>query len=147
MSQRYEYSIGLRVHHPSIDPLAISRELKMRPRISWRAGEPRTTPTGTALPGRRTGTYWSKAINPHGTKVPTGKVAEEELRKLVKRLRPHGRFVRGLQRTGGTVEIWLSSYSTRNYSFIFMPELMQSIQNIGCTLIVDVYPYRQKWAA
>jgi hypothetical protein len=147
MSQRYEYSVGLRVHHPSIDPRAISRELKMRPRISWRVGEPRTTPAGNALPGRRKDTYWSKTINPRGTKLPAGKVAEEELQKLMKRLRPHGRFLRVLQRTGGTAEIWLSSYSATNYSFIFTPELIKSIYDFGCQLIVDVYPYRQNWSA
>jgi hypothetical protein len=147
MSQRYEYSVGLRVHHPSIDPRAISRGVKMRPRVSWRAGEPRATPVGTGLPGTRKDTYWSKTINPRGTKVPSGKAAEAELRKLVQRLRPRGRFLKRLQRTGGTVEIWLSSYGTTNYTFIFVPELSKSIHDLGCQLIVDIYPYRQNWSA
>jgi hypothetical protein len=119
----------------------------MRPRVSWRAGEPRATPAGTALPGTRKDTYWSKTINPRGTKVPSGKTAEAELHKLLRHLRHHARFLKGLLRTGGTVEIWLSSYSTTNYSFIFVPELIKSIGDLGCQLIVDVYPYRQNWGA
>src|SRR5882762_5634902 len=109
MSQRYEYCVGLRVHHPSIDPRAISRKLKMRPHISWRVGEPRVTPAGILLSGIRRDTYWAKTITPGWAKVPAGKFAEEKLIKLMKRLRPHARFLRGLRRTGGTVEIWLSS--------------------------------------
>lgn len=146
MSQRYEYSLGLRVHHPSIDPRAISSELRTRPRLSWRVGEPRTTPTGTALPGRHRDTYWSNTVNPHGTKVPAGASAEEALQKLMRRLRPHGRFLKALRRTGGRTEIWLSSYGTSNYSFIFVPELIKSIHDLGCEFIVDIYPYRQKWS-
>lgn len=125
MSQRYEYSIALRVHHPSIDPRAISRKLKMRPRIYWRVGEPRASPTDTPMPGIHNDTYWSKTLTPGGVKVPTQKTAETKLT--------------------GTVAIWISSYSTTNYSFIFEPTLIQSIHDLGCELIVDVYPYPQNW--
>jgi len=145
MSQRYEYSIGLRVHHPSIDPRAISRKLKMRPRISWRIGEPRVSSAGAPMPGIRNDTYWSKTITPGGVKVPTQKIAEAKLATLIKRLRPHARFLKGLRQSGGAVAIWISSYSTTNYSFIFEPTLIKSIHDLGCELIVDVYPYRQNW--
>ena len=147
MSQRYEYSVGLQMHHPSIDPRAISRRLKMRPRISWRVGEPRVTPVGTPLSGIRQDTYWSKTITPGGAKVPRGRIAEEKLATLMKRLRPHASFLKGLRRTGGTVEIWISSYSTANYSFTLEPALIKSIHDLGCELIIDVYPYRQNWGA
>jgi Domain of unknown function (DUF4279) len=145
MSQRYEYSVGLRIQHPAVDPRAISRSLGMRPRISWRVGEPRVTPVGTLLPGLRRETYWSKTITPGGVKVPSGKVAEQTLTKLVKRLSPHRAFLRSLQRTGGTAQFWLSSYSTSNYSFVFTPSLIGLIHDLGCEVIVDVYPYRQNW--
>src|SRR4029077_13706570 len=93
MSQRYAYSVGLRVHHPSIDPRAISRKLKMRPRISWSVGEPRVSPAGTPMPGIRNDTYWSKTITPGGVKVPTEQIAEAKLTTLMRRLRPHARFL------------------------------------------------------
>lgn len=144
MSQRYQYSVGLRVHHPSIDPRAISRKLKMRPRISWRVGESRVSPAGTSLPGIRNDTYWAKQITPGGfVKVPTAKIAEATLTTLIQRLRPHARFLKGLQQSGGTVAIWISSYSTTNYSFVLEPALIKSVHDLGCELIVDVYPYRQ----
>jgi hypothetical protein len=145
MSQRYEYSIHLRVHHPSIDPRAISRKLKMRPGIYWRVGEPRVTPAGTALSGLHRETYWTKTITPGGVKVPTQAIAAAKLVTLMKRLRPHARFLKGLRQSGGGFAIWISSYSTTNYSFIFDPTLIKSIHDLGCEMIVDVYPYRQNW--
>jgi hypothetical protein len=99
------------------------------------------------LSGIRKDTYWSKIITPGGTEVPAGKIAGDNLTKLMKRLGPHRRFLRGLQRTGGSIEIWLSSYGTTNYSFIFAPALIESIHDLGCKLIVDIYPYRQNWGA
>jgi hypothetical protein len=145
MSQRYEYSVGLRIHHPSVDPRAISRGLRMRPRWTWRVGEPRMTPTGTPLPGLRQETYWSKTITPGGVKAPSGGVAEAILTKLLKRLRPHRKFLRSLRNSGGNIELWLSAHSTSNYSFVFPPVLIGLIHDLGCKVVVDVYPYRQNW--
>jgi len=144
MIQPHEYNIGLRVHHPSLDPRLISRRLKMRPRISWRVGEPRVTPTGTPLEGYRRDTYWSKTIR-EWVRVPSGNKAEIELTKLVRRLRPHSSFLNQLRRTGGRVEIWLSAYSTKNYSFTLQPPLIEAFHQLGCELVVDIYPYRQNW--
>jgi hypothetical protein len=147
MSQRYEYSLALRIHHPSADPRNISRALRMRPRVSWRVGEPCVSLGGTPLPGLRSDTYWSKNVTPGGVKVPRGSVAEVSLTTLMKRLRRHARFLRTLLRTGGRVEVWLSCYGTQNYSFIIPPTLIASLNALGCQFIVDVYPYRQRWGS
>ena len=145
VTQRYEYSIHLRVRHPTIDASVISRGLRMRPRVSWRVGDPCVTPTGTPLRGVRTDTYWNKTITPGGATVPSSKIAAYTISRLLLRLRRHAQFLRRLQRSGGTIEIWLSSFRTTNYSFTLTHELIESIHRLGCVLIVDVYPYRQNW--
>ena len=147
MSQRYEYSLALRIHHPSLDPRVISRALRMRPRISWRVGELRVSLRGAPLPGVRRDTYWSKTLTPGGVKVPRGTRAEAKITALMKRLRGRVAFLRRLRRTGGRIEVWISSYSTHNYSFVIPAELVTSINKLGCVFIVDVYPYRQRWGA
>jgi hypothetical protein len=147
MGQRYEYCLALRIHHPSVNPREISRTLRMRPRISWYVGEPRASLSGAPLPGVRNDTYWSKTITPCGVKVPRNHVAEVKLTTLVKRLRRHASFFQKLRRTGGRVEVWLSTFGTRNYSFIFPPGLIRELNALGCEFIVDIYPYRQRWGA
>lgn len=139
----YEYSVDLRMHHPSIDPKLISRKLRMRPVHSWRVGDRRMTPAGTQLEGHRQDSYWSKPITPKWVRVPSGNTAEDKIAKLIERLRPHTRFLKHFRTTGGRVEIWLSSYSTRNYCFVLSPRLVESIQRLGCELILDIYPYQQ----
>jgi hypothetical protein len=89
--------------------------------------------------------YWYKTITPGGVKVPSEKIATQTISELLIRLRRHAQFLRRLKRSGGIIEIWLSTYSTTNYSFILTPELIESIGRLGCVLIVDVYPYKQNW--
>ena len=144
MSQRYEYCLDLRIHHPSLDPGDISRALRMRAGISWRVGEPRVSLRGEPLPGVRRETYWAKTLTPGWVKVPRSTLAEARVTSVLKRLRGQAAFLRRLRRTGGTAAVWVSSYSTTNYSFIFEPALIKSVHDLGCELIVDVYPYRQK---
>jgi hypothetical protein len=147
MSQRYEYSLSLRIHHPLLDPRDISRALHMRPGIQWRVGEPRLSLRGAPLPGVRSDTYWSKSLTPGWVKVPRGTLAEAKVVALVKRLRRQAAFLSRLRRTGGRIEIWLSSYSTHNYSFVLPAALVASISKLGCVFIVDVYPYKQRSGA
>jgi hypothetical protein len=147
MSQRYEYSLALRIHHPSLNPRDISRALGMRPGVSWHVGEPRVSPDGAPLPGVRRDTYWSKTLTPGGVGVPRGTLAEAKVSALMKRLRGKATFLSRLRRTGGRVEIWISSYSTHNYSFVLPPALVTSISKLGCEFVVDIYPYRQRWGA
>jgi Domain of unknown function (DUF4279) len=55
----YHFRISLRVRHPSIAPEKITEALGIEPKRSWKAGEPRQTPKGTALTGSNRDTYWT----------------------------------------------------------------------------------------
>jgi len=147
VTQRYEYWVDLRFHHPSMDPADITRALRMRPQTSWRIGEKRRSLAGASLLGQRTDTYWSKRITPGGARVPDARIAELRLISVLQRLRKHARFFKKLQRTGGRAEIWLSSHSSYNYSFTFTPAVLRHVGSLGCDLIVDIYPYRQRLSA
>jgi hypothetical protein len=140
----YEYTVGLRIHHPSLDPRRISRRMKMRPHISWQVGDARTTPKGNPLPGVRADTYWSKSLISGWVRVPRGKSAEDALAQVLRPLRAHARFLRGIRSDGGRIELSLSSYSTRNYAFVFPPSLIKLIDRLGLDFIVDVYYPKQR---
>src|SRR5205807_10497461 len=47
----YEFTISLRIRHPTIDPAAITRMLGMEPQHTWHSGAPRRGPAGEALDG------------------------------------------------------------------------------------------------
>ncbi|MDE2447742.1 MAG: hypothetical protein KGO22_02145 [Gammaproteobacteria bacterium] len=47
----YEFTVSLRIRHPTIDPATISAMLGIEPQHTWRAGEPRCDPAGAELGG------------------------------------------------------------------------------------------------
>lgn len=47
----YEFTVSLRIRHPTIGPETISATLGVQPQHTWRAGEPRCDPTGAELGG------------------------------------------------------------------------------------------------
>jgi hypothetical protein len=56
-SQR-PFQLSLRIRHPSLDPAEISRELRLEPEHSFRAGEPRHSRSGLGSTGVHAETYW-----------------------------------------------------------------------------------------
>lgn len=56
------YSMSLRVRHPTLDPTELTNALHLEPLHSWRAGEPRRSLTGAALGGEHRESYWSAPL-------------------------------------------------------------------------------------
>jgi Domain of unknown function (DUF4279) len=58
----FRYAMSLRVRHPNLDPAVLTKALHLEPLHSWRAGEPRRSPTGAALGGEHRESYWSAPL-------------------------------------------------------------------------------------
>lgn len=54
----YEFTVSLRIRHPTIDPAKISAALGIEPQHIWRAGEPRCDAAGVELGGAHHDSYW-----------------------------------------------------------------------------------------
>src|SRR6185312_5049318 len=54
----YEFTVSLRIRHPTIDPDTITAALGIQPQHCWRAGEPRCDPAGAELGGTYRDSYW-----------------------------------------------------------------------------------------
>jgi hypothetical protein len=59
------FRLSLHIRHPSIGPEDISRELELEADESFAAGQPRRSPSGTALESVYCETYWAAALEPH----------------------------------------------------------------------------------
>src|ERR1700735_4783357 len=63
-SDAQPFQLSLRIRHPSMDPADLSREFKIDPEHSFRAGEPRPARSGSAAGSVHTESYWLGALNP-----------------------------------------------------------------------------------
>ena len=154
MSQRYEYAVSLRIRHPSMRPGLITRTLGLTPKIKKTAGAARRTPRGallrsadgTLLGGVNPWSYWVADILRHGVgRVGRRSSEEQHVERLCKKLVRHAQFFKRIHHDGGQVEIWVSSHSSRNYTFELTPGRLQSLASAGVALVIDVYPYPQNW--
>jgi hypothetical protein len=51
----YEFTISLRIRHPSIEPLTITKMLGIEPQHTWKAGDARRSPVGGGTRGQLPG--------------------------------------------------------------------------------------------
>ena len=136
--QFYSHALGLRIWHPKLDPGLVSRTLCLEPQRSWRAGDPRSTPKGTLLDGIRSEGYWSADPFIYGWRESTDALVEDALEELVTVLEPHRDFLRDIS-DEGTVRLWVSSQSDRNYALELSSSMLARLASLGATFVHDVY--------
>lgn len=136
--QLYSHILSLRIRHPTLDPEVVSHTLGLNPRSAWRAGDPRRTPNGTLLDGIRTEGYWSADPFSYGWRESTDALIEDALEELVSFLEPHKDFLRGIT-SGGSVRVWISSHSNRNFALELPPGVLARLASLGATFVHDVY--------
>jgi hypothetical protein len=79
----YHFRISLRVRHPSVAPEKITEAVRIEPKHSWKAGEPRQTPTGTPLTGDNRDTYWTAEITAGRWPLGVNEAIHDTLKSLV----------------------------------------------------------------
>jgi hypothetical protein len=99
------YRMSIRIWHPEIDPVEVTRTLGIAPRHAWRVGEPRVTPTGRSLGGVRDKSYWCAEVSPAHARDsdPEGDVV-----RFLDMLEPHARLLQDIVTSGGTIEFFLT---------------------------------------
>ena len=134
--KHYSYVVTLRVRHPNIDPQDITKTLGIEPQRTWRAGEARKTPVGTALNGVWRHTYWYTQL--YEAEYGDQKLAEA-LQGLLNRLSPFKEYFRSIRNGGGHVEFFIGWKFYHNSGEVFEPELLARLAELHISLSLDVY--------
>ena len=127
--------VSLRFFHPQMDPSEISATLGIVPKHGWRAGEQRSTPAGTGLPGRRSESYWCGAL----AAEPDESLAEL-LERWVKILRPHAEWLAQVQHSGGRIEFYLALVGQQNAGDTVPSVALAEIGKLGIDLGIEIFP-------
>lgn len=135
---KYEYTISLRLRHPSMNPAEITAALGLGPFRCWRAGEPRSTPTGAPLEGRWPDTYWTSGRLADGQW--RGKALPSAVCALLDQIATHKDFFQQVRAEGGKVELFVGWYFDGNSGDILDFELMGRLAALKIDLSLDIYP-------
>ncbi|MEJ1964249.1 MAG: hypothetical protein WDO56_22970 [Gammaproteobacteria bacterium] len=150
------FQISLRIRHPSIDPGDVSRELKVEPEHSFKAGDPRESSSGVAATALHAESYWlgslsavtaaSSLIGFGGARANVARertqgAATESLTvaldaAVISFMRQHADFIRRLQ-SEGQVSL-LIELATRSLSgFNLSPQFTRLLSDLGIAMEFD----------
>jgi hypothetical protein len=152
------FELALRIRHPSIDPAVISRELRLDPEHSFRAGEPRESVSGIAAAAVHGESYWLATLDPDAWAATSaasfdfpGRArsaqVKERMRAMVTDslglaltlgtthfLRAHADFVRRIQSEGGDVGLIVELPSTTAQSFTLTPQVAKVLSDLSISV-------------
>jgi hypothetical protein len=148
------FELALRIRHPSMDPAAISRELRLEPEHSFKVGEPRTSSSGIAAAAVHGESCWLGTLDPQtwspeqtAFDMPARtrtSATKERLRAMVMDslgmaltlaashfLRSHGDFFRRLQSEGGDVGLIVELPAASAQSFTLTPQVAKIFADLS----------------
>jgi hypothetical protein len=153
MMSPHDFSIALRIRHPSIDPAEITQRLGIEPQHAWRAGEPREIDAGEVGSSVHRETYWVGLLPARPTLGPVlgpQAVRVEELLGgatshpqvalyfTLLRMKRTTDFWRTFAEQGGTVECLLQVHKPERFQLDLSQALLLALVELKIALSIEV---------
>lgn len=136
----YEFSLSLRIRHPTADPASFTRELSLRPQHVWKAGDPRCTPAGEALEGTYRESYWTAVLTDPAALSSDMHSVESQLVQALVSLRRAQDFLSHLKAEGGAAEVAVEIFGRERFKLELPSDLLASLGRLGLGVSFDVQP-------
>jgi hypothetical protein len=137
----YEFTISLRIRHPSIEPLMITKRLGIEPQHTWKAGDGRRSPAGEALEGNYRESYWMARLMPEPELSSGRSSVESVLLHTLAQLRRCHVFVKQLGTDGGIAELHVSLFARENFRLDLSAETLAALGRLGLAVALDIHPH------
>lgn len=139
----YEFTVSLRIRHPTVDPATISATLGIQPQHSWRAGEPRCDAAGAKLGGAYHASYWTGRLMDEPQLSSDRVSVERVILKTLRQLRRAQSFLEQLYAGGGVAELLVSLYARDDFRLELPSDSLTLLGRMHLTLALDVHPHSQ----
>jgi hypothetical protein len=156
--QPLPFQLSLRIRHPSMDPTAISKEFRIEPEHSFRAGQPRHSRSGVAPAAVHVESYWLAALNP-GTWFQNPSMAAHHNLSVSREFmdaadpwtlawalslcamrfsKSHGALLQTLRSEGGEISLLVTISPTAVSTFSLAPQVTRIFGELGITLEFEI---------
>ncbi len=136
----YEFTISLRIRHPSIEPHTITRTLGIEPQHTWKVGDARRSPGGEALEGNYRESYWMARLMPEPELSSDRSSVESVLLQTLAHLRRSQAFLEQLVSEGGIAELHISLFARENFRLDLAIESLATLARLGLAVALEVHP-------
>jgi hypothetical protein len=137
----YEFTMSLRIRHPTVDPAEITRHLGIEPQHVWRAGEPRRDPAGSEVGGTYRESYWMGRLMASPQLASDHVGVESEILRTLAQLRRSFGFLETLKLEGGVAELHVSIFAREEFRLELVPESLALLGRLGLTVALEVKPH------
>jgi len=137
----YEFTISLRIRHPSIEPLTITKMLGIEPQHTWKAGDARRSPVGDALEGAYRESYWMARLMPEPELSSDRSSVESVLLQTLAQLRRSHAFLEQLGTDGGVAELHVSLFARANFRLDLSVETLATLGRLGLAVALEIHPH------
>jgi hypothetical protein len=151
----FDYTVSLRVRHPSIDPKELTEKLGFAPHYSWRAGDRKQDASGEPGEGTYRETYWfGRLPSMSAETIPDRSPGmwaegipdlplEGAIMFALLRLQRADEFWRALVASGGTARFIVEIYGGRDLTLDLSPATLAMLARFGVAISVDVHTEMQ----
>ncbi len=137
----YEFTVSLRIRHPTIDPATISATLGIQPQHTWRAGQPRCDAAGAELGGAHHDSYWMGRLMEEPQLSSDSVSVERVILKTLSQLRRAQSFLEQLNAEGGVAELLVSLYAREDFRLEFPADSLTLLGRMHLAVALDVHPH------
>lgn len=137
----YEFTVSLRIRHPTIDPAKITTTLGIQPQHTWRAGEPRCDAAGAELGGAHHDSYWMGRLMEEPQLSSNCVSMEGVILKTLTQLRVAQSFLEQLNAEGAVAELLVSLYARNDFRLELPPDSLTLLGRMHLGLAVDIHPH------
>lgn len=137
----YEFTVSLRIRHPTIDPATITATLGIEPQHTWRAGQPRCDATGADLGGAHRDSYWMGRLMDEPQLSSDSVSLEGAIVKTLTHLRRAQAFLEQVNAEGGVAELLVSLYARDDFRLEFPSDFLTLLGRLRLAVALDVHPH------
>ena len=137
----YEFTVSLRIRHPTMDPAKITAALGTQPQHTWRAGEPRCDAAGAELGGAHHDSYWMGRLMDEPQLSSGGVSVEGVILKTLTHLRLAQSFLEQLHADGGVAELLVSLYARDDFRLELPPDSLTLLGHMHLAVAIDIHPH------
>ncbi len=137
----YEFTVSLRIRHPTIDPATITATLGIQPQHTWRAGQPRCDPAGAELGGEHHDSYWMGRLMDEPQLSSDSVSVERVILKTLGQLRRAQSFLEQLNAEGGVAELLVSLYAREDFRLEFPSDSLTLLGRMHLEVALEVHPH------
>lgn len=139
----YEFTLSLRIRHPNVAPVEITRHLGIEPEHAWRAGDPRRDAAGVEINGTYRESYWMARLMAKPELAADQVSVESEVLRTLAQLRRSFGFLVTLKAEGGAADLHVNIFARDEFSLEFLPESLALLGRLGLTVAIEVRPRPQ----